>query len=75
VVPGAPFEDLLGHRYSASLITELEKLSLADAPLPRARRVSQVHSGNWNNVDAYAEPVVMADARRAVVALLGGPAP
>ncbi len=73
--PGAAFEDLLGYRYSAALIEQLRGLSLDGAP-PRAGRVSRLNKNvaGWDDVDAYAEPVLLADARRAVLDLLGGSA-
>src|SRR5262249_62267495 len=39
VRPSAGCEGLLGYRYSAALIEQLERLNLNTAPLPRAGRV------------------------------------
>ena len=73
--PDAAFEDLLGYRYSAALIEQLGRLKL-DAPtrVSRVNTLAGKDAAAWEDVNAYAEPILLANARRTIVDLLGGPA-
>lgn len=76
--PGAEFEDLLGYRYSADLIRQIDGLVPKMNTLPKGVRVDVIASKDhedWNDVTRFGEPVLLTETRRVIAALLGEKAP